>query len=88
MTANNDTYVMIAAMVNGDRWLCADAAAIYLGMVSPQGKPNRRGFLERVACRPDFPKPNPITRSWKKSEVELWAVNTRNEHHGRGRRST
>lgn len=72
-----DTYALIAAMVNGDRWLCADACAMYLGMVTPKGHPNRRGFLERVACRPDFPKPNPITRSWKKSEVDLWAMNQR-----------
>lgn len=72
-----DTYAMIAAMVSGDRWLCADSAALYLGMVTPKGSPNRRGFLERVACRPDFPKPNPITRSWKKSEIDLWAMNQR-----------
>jgi hypothetical protein len=72
-----DTYAMIAALVAGDRWLSADACAVYLGMLTPQGKPNRRGFLERVACRPDFPKPNTITRSWKKSEVDLWAMNQR-----------
>lgn len=72
-----DTYAMIAALVAGDRWLSADACAVYLGMLTPQGKPNRRGFLERVACRTDFPKPNTITRSWKKSEVDLWAMNQR-----------
>ncbi|PXV54177.1 hypothetical protein SAMN04487785_11444 [Dyella jiangningensis] len=71
------TYALIAALVYGDRWLCADACALYLGMVTPKGEPNRRGFLERVACRPDFPKPNPITRSWKKSEVDEWAMNQR-----------
>lgn len=74
---DKDTYAMIAALVAGDRWLSADACAVYLGMLTPQGRPNRRGFLERVACRPDFPKPNPITRSWKKSEVDLWAMNQR-----------
>jgi hypothetical protein len=72
-----DTYAMIAALVAGDRWLSADACAVYLGMLTPQGKPNRRGFLERVACRPDFPKPNTVTRSWKKSEVDDWAMNQR-----------
>ncbi len=64
---------LIAALVQGDRWLNADACAMHLGMVTPDGKPNRRGFLERVACRADFPRPNPITRSWKKSEVDDWA---------------
>ena len=68
---------LIAALVAGDRWLSADAAAVYLGRVSPRGMPNRRGFLERVACRPDFPKPNPVTRSWKKSELDEWAMNQR-----------
>lgn len=77
MSADQDTYTMIAALVAGDRWLSADACAVYLGMVTPAGKPNRRGFLERVACRPDFPTPNPITRSWKKSEVDEWATNQR-----------
>jgi hypothetical protein len=75
---DNDHHVaLIAALVAGDRWLSADAAAVYLGMVSPSGAPNRRGFLERVACRPDFPKPNPVTRSWKKSELDEWAMNQR-----------
>jgi len=73
----NDTFTMIAALVAGDRWLSADACAVYLGMLTPKGKPNRRGFLERVACRPEFPKPNQITRSWKKSEVDEWAMETR-----------
>lgn len=77
ITENDETLTMIAALVAGDRWLSADACAVYLGMVTPAGKPNRRGFLERVACRPDFPKSNPITRSWKKSEVGDWAMETR-----------
>ncbi|MGN6227120.1 MAG: hypothetical protein ACTHNM_06785 [Dyella sp.] len=68
---------LIAALVAGDRWLSADAAAVFLGMVSSSGMPNRRGFLERVACRPDFPRPNPVTRSWKKTELDAWAMNQR-----------
>jgi hypothetical protein len=72
---SKDIYTMIAALVAGDRWLSADSTAVYLGMITPHGKPNRRGFLERVACRPDFPKPNTVTRSWKKSEVDEWAMN-------------
>jgi hypothetical protein len=75
--SKDDRYDMIAALVAGDRWLSADACAVFLGLITPQGNPNRRRFLERVACRPDFPKPNPITRSWKKSEVDLWAMNQR-----------
>ena len=72
---SRDVYAMIAALVAGDRWLSADACAVYLGMLTPRGSPNRRGFLERVAFRPDFPKPNTVTRSWKKSEVDECAMN-------------
>jgi hypothetical protein len=71
------SLTIIAALVAGDRWLSADACAVYLGMVTSSGKCNRRGFLERVACRPDFPKANPVTRSWKKSEVDNWASEQR-----------
>ena len=69
----DETLTMIAALVNGDRWLNADACAVHLGLVA-NGKPNRRAFLERIACRPDFPKPNPVTKSWRKSEMDDWAV--------------
>jgi len=70
---------LIAALVAGDRWISADACAVFLGMLTPKGRPNRRGFHERVACRPDFPKANPVTRSWKKSEVDEWAMKTRDK---------
>lgn len=73
----DSALTIIAALVAGDRWLSADACAVYLGMVTPKGAVNRRGFLERVACRPDFPKPNPVTRTWKKSEVDEWATEQR-----------
>lgn len=73
---------LLAGMIQGDRWLSADACAVFLGMLTPKGSPNRRGFLERVACRPDFPKPNPVTRSWKKSEVDDWAMNQRRQFAG------
>jgi len=75
----NDTYVMIAALVAGDRWLSADACAVYLGMLTPAGKPNRRGFLERVACKPDFPAALELgnQKSWKKSEIDNWASEQR-----------
>lgn len=77
MTTQDQTLALIAALVSGDRWMNADACAAFLGMMTPKGEPNRRGFLERVQCRPDFPKQNPITRSWKKSEVDEWAMNQR-----------
>lgn len=51
--------------------------AAYLGMFTPAGLPNRRGFLERIACRPEFPQPNLLTRSWKKSEIDEWAQEQR-----------
>jgi hypothetical protein len=73
--SESEALALIAALVAGDRWLSADACAVYLGMVTPNGKPNRRGFLERVACKPDFPVPLELgnQKSWKKSEVDEWA---------------
>ena len=70
---------IIAALVQGDRYLNADACAVFLGLVTPKGAPNRRGFLERVACRGSFPKPLVIGNEskWKKSEVERWADDER-----------
>lgn len=65
---------LLAALIEGDRWLSADSCAAYLGMFTPDGKANRRRFLERVAKLPDFPSPNPITKTWKKSEVDRWAT--------------
>lgn len=65
---------MIAAMLNGDRWLSADACAAFLGGVK------RRTFLERVACLPDFPAPAKIVgagKLWRKSEVDAWAERKR-----------
>jgi predicted DNA-binding transcriptional regulator AlpA len=61
-----------------DRWLSADECAQHLGMTR-NGKPNRRGFLERVACLPDFPAPFRVGqhRAWKLAEVDRWAMNQR-----------
>lgn len=75
---HDETLTMIAALVSGDRWLNADAAAVYLGLIA-NGKPNRRRFLEKVACLPDFPKPLPMGNqcSWKKSEIDEWAEEQR-----------
>lgn len=73
------TVTLIAALVQGDRWMNADACALHLGMVTPKGKINRRGFQERIACRPDFPKPLQIgtEKKYRKSEVDEWAENQR-----------
>ncbi|UHQ21938.1 hypothetical protein LVB77_14815 [Lysobacter sp. 5GHs7-4] len=75
----DQTLAVITALVAGDRWLSADAAAAHLGMFNPKGEINRRGFLERVACRPSFPVPLVIgnEKKWKKSEVDQWAEDER-----------
>lgn len=66
---------LLAALIEGDRWLSADGCAAFLGLFRTNGEPNRRRFLERVAIRPDFPARNPVTGAWKKSEVDRWATN-------------
>lgn len=73
------TLTLIAALVQGDRYLNADACAVFLGLVTPKGAPNRRGFLDRVANRGSFPEPLVIgsEKKWKKSEVERWADDER-----------
>jgi predicted DNA-binding transcriptional regulator AlpA len=71
--APTDPVAMLAAMLNGDRWLNAEACAIFVGAVST------RAFLERIACKPGFPKPNRATGRpvWKRSEVDEWMERTR-----------
>lgn len=78
MSDDTETLTMIAALVAGDRWLNADACAVHLGMIV-KGKPNRRGFLERVATQPSFPVALELgnQKSWKKSEVDEWAEEQR-----------
>jgi len=77
--ADSDTLAVIAGMLAGDRWLSADAAAVFLGLTTASGQPNRRGFLERVASRPDFPHPLVLgnEKKWRKSEVDAWALTQR-----------
>lgn len=72
----DNTVTLIAALVQGDRWLNADACAVYLGLrPTKKGEPNRRGFLERIACKPGFPQPleHGVEKVWKKSEIDEWA---------------
>lgn len=74
-----DAIAALTALVAGDCWLSADACAVFLGLINSKGEPNRRGFLERVACRSSFPKPLIIgnEKKWKKSEVATWADDER-----------
>lgn len=74
-TDRDGTLELLTALIAGDRWLSADACAAYLGMFTSKGLVNRRGFLERVACQPGFPRPLAIgiESKWKKSEVDDWA---------------
>lgn len=78
-TAPNFALIAQAALAPGDVWLCADSVAVLLGMFTPGGAPNRRGFLDGPAKRGSFPAPLTIgnTQRWKKSEVERWADDER-----------
>jgi predicted DNA-binding transcriptional regulator AlpA len=70
VSAEADTVAILAAIVQGDRWLSADGCAAFLGGIK------RRTFLERVACLPDFPAPAKIVgagKLWRKSEIDAWA---------------
>ncbi len=78
-SAPDPTITVLAAMIEGERWLSADSCAVLLGLTTPDGKPNRRGFLERLACHPSFPAPLQIgnEKKWKRSEVLRWADDQR-----------
>lgn len=84
VASKDSTLAALAALIEGDRWLNADACAVFLGLIVPDGKPNagqpnRRGFLERVACRQSFPTALVIgnEKKWKRSEVDRWAEDER-----------
>ncbi len=76
---HDSTLATLAALIEGDRWLSADSCAVVLGLTTKEGEPNRRGFLERVACRPSFPAPLVIgnEKKWKRSELLRWADDER-----------
>lgn len=78
MAEYDSTLAALAALIEGDRWLSADSCAVFLGLTT-DGKPNRRGFLERVAVRPSFPEPLIIgnEKKWRKTEVDRWAQDER-----------
>lgn len=79
MAEHDSTIATLAALIEGDRWLSADSCAVFLGLTTAEGVPNRRGFLERVACRPSFPEPLVIgnEKKWRKTEVDRWAQDER-----------
>lgn len=79
MAEHDTTLSALAALIEGDRWLSADSCAVFLGLTTADGLPNRRGFLERVACRPSFPAPLVIgnEKKWRKTEVDRWAQDER-----------
>lgn len=63
---------ILAALVNGDRWLCAGAGAAYLGQMP------KKTFLA-FACQPGFPVALRVgkRRMWRKSELDEWAERQR-----------
>lgn len=73
--AKDYTLIALVASGHGDVWLCADSTAVALGMFTPKGLPNRRGFLENVACQPGFPAGVQIgnQKKYRKSAVMEWA---------------
>ncbi len=63
-------------MRGNDRWLDSAQAAEHFGLFRKNGEPNRRGFLERLAALPSFPRPLVLPdgeKRWKLSELEEWA---------------
>ena len=71
-SARQDLLELIAALVNGDRWLCAGAGAAYLGQMP------KKTFLA-FACQPGFPVALRVgkRRMWRKSELDEWAERQR-----------
>ena len=67
-----DLLELVAALVNGDRWLCAAAGAAYLGQMP------KKTFLA-FACQPGFPVALRVgkRRMWRKSELDEWAERQR-----------
>ena len=70
--SDNHLVELVAALVNGDRWLCAGAGAAYLGQMP------KKTFLA-FACQPGFPVALRVgkRRMWRKSELDEWAERQR-----------
>lgn len=71
-SARQDLLELVAALVNGDRWLCAGAGAAFLGQMP------KKTFLA-FACQPGFPVALRVgkRRMWRKSELDEWAERQR-----------
>lgn len=71
MGENDETkplsLAVLASMLEGDRWLCADAAAVHLGQMP------RKTFLA-IAAEPGFPAMVKLgkRRVWRKSEIDAF----------------
>lgn len=63
---------VVAAMIAGDRWLAADAAAVYMGQMP------RQTFVQ-LSARPGFPVATWLgkRRVWKKSELDAYVERER-----------
>lgn len=71
----HDNAEHIALMARDARLLDADGCAFLLSMRDRNGRINRRGFLERVAVKPSFPKAVDIPgvgRRWPRDAVVQW----------------
>ena len=70
--ARQDLLELVAALVNGDRWLYAGAGAAYLGQMPKQT------FLA-FACQPGSSVALRVSkrRMWRKSELDEWAERQR-----------
>lgn len=64
------TAAIAASLPPDKRWVDSEAAAAMIGVP-------KRKFLERIACRDDFPVPSRPTgptgfKVWRVSEVDAW----------------
>lgn len=63
-----------------ERWLDAKGVGAMIAQ-------EPRYVLERLACRPDFPKPNRVGQPrWKASEIAEWMNDTREDRAPRARK--
>lgn len=68
MSENENILALVAALVDGDRELCAESAAVVLGNLP-------LSTFYQYAAKPDFPRPVRIgkSRKWRRSALLEWA---------------